>query len=92
LSYWEHDIGRGGFYPFDLVAAGYVVRHDLLACASVSAWVGADAGVLGWFGRRGLFVRPREHPGSNGEAAAPAQYCPEARENAGPWLLARLTR
>lgn len=91
LNYWEHDIGRTGFYPFDLMAAGYVVRPDLFACAPVSAWGGADAGVFGWFGRRGLFVRPREHPVSKPEAVAPAQFCPDPVENAGPWFLTRLT-
>ncbi len=83
LTYWERDIGQDGFYPFDLVAAGYVVRPDLVGCASVLAWVGRDAGVLGWLGQRGLFVRPREQRISKGATVTPAQYCRRMVRNAG---------
>jgi inosine-uridine nucleoside N-ribohydrolase len=49
LDYWRTDIGRGGFYPFDLIAAAYVLDPSRLRCASVRAWVGDD---------RTLFWRP----------------------------------
>ena len=91
LDYWERDIGRDGFYPFDLVAAGYVARPDMARCATVLAWVGEDAGVLGWFGRRGLFVRPRPERGATGDTALPAEYCLDLTESVDGWLMERLT-
>jgi inosine-uridine nucleoside N-ribohydrolase len=91
LNYWEHDIGRDGFYPFDLVAAGYVARPDLAGCATVLAWVGKDAGVFGWLGQRGLFVKSRAELPALREAAAPAEYCPDLAQHAGHWLVTRLT-
>jgi inosine-uridine nucleoside N-ribohydrolase len=42
LDYWRTDIGRAGFYPFDLIAAAYVVEPSLLRCVSARAWVGQD--------------------------------------------------
>ncbi len=42
LEYWRTDIGRAGFYPFDLLAAAYVVEPSLLRCTPVRAWVGKD--------------------------------------------------
>ncbi|MBA3892897.1 MAG: hypothetical protein H0X69_04280 [Gemmatimonadales bacterium] len=91
LGYWEGDIGRDGFYPFDLVAAGYVARPEVARCAKVLAWVGPDAGVLGWLGRRGLFVRSWAEGPATGETAVPAQYCLDLTEPAGDWFVARLT-
>lgn len=91
LNYWKREIGRDGFYPFDLVAAGYVVRPDLVGCAPVLAWVGKDAGLLGWFGRRGLFVRPREQRMSKAAPVTTAKYCPELLQGAGSWLVTRLS-
>jgi hypothetical protein len=81
LAYWKDAIGRDGFYPFDLVAARSVVEPALLACAEVAAWIGRDAGITGWFGRRGLFV------GGAGEATGAGPrgrvlYCPDVRGSA----------
>lgn len=90
LNYWEREIGRDGFYPFDLVAAGYLVRPDLFGCARASAWIGKDAGILGWLGRSGLFVRPRQERISRESAAAPSLYCPELMNDAGAWILSQL--
>lgn len=42
LAYWQEDIGRRGFYPFDLLAAAYVVEPGQFGCAEVQAWVGED--------------------------------------------------
>ncbi len=43
LEYWQDDIGRRGFYPFDLLAASYVIHPHRFECASVRAWIGDDA-------------------------------------------------
>jgi inosine-uridine nucleoside N-ribohydrolase len=42
LEYWRSDIGREGFYPFDLLAAAYVVEPSWFRCTSVHASVGED--------------------------------------------------
>ena len=42
LRYWETDVGRAGFYPFDLMAAAYVVAPSLFRCADVRVRVGTD--------------------------------------------------
>lgn len=42
LAYWQRDIGRQGFSPFDLLAAAYVVQPDEFGCAAVRVWVGKD--------------------------------------------------
>ncbi len=91
LSYWEDDIGRRGFYPFDLVAAGWVVRPDVARCATVVAWMGKDAGIFGWLGRRGMFVQPPAERSTGAGTAAPARYCLNLARHAGDWFLARLT-
>ena len=68
-----------------------VARPDMARCATVLAWVGEDAGVLGWFGRRGLFVRPRPERGAKGDTALPAEYCLDLTESVDGWLMERLT-
>lgn len=37
LDYWRQDIGRQGFFPFDLLAAAYVARPELLRCVPARA-------------------------------------------------------
>ena len=43
LDFWQEDIGREGFYPFDLLAAAYVVEPRLFDCAQAHAWVSQDS-------------------------------------------------
>jgi len=74
VDYWREDIGRDGFYPFDLLAAAYVVQPSLLRCADVTVAVGNDTGLLGWLGFRGLFVTLVEQPASEPIATADALY------------------
>lgn len=49
LAFWRSDVGLEGFYPFDLLAAAYVLDSSHFTCARVTAWVGEDA-LLPWFG------------------------------------------
>lgn len=42
LAYWRDDIGRDGFFPFDLLAAGYLLRPEHLRCVRVAARVAVD--------------------------------------------------
>jgi inosine-uridine nucleoside N-ribohydrolase len=91
LSYWRKDIGRDGFYPFDLVAAAYVAEPSLLGCAEVMIAVENDTWLLGWFGFRGLFALSNEESVSHPFVTRSALYCPEASQDLGPWLIHQLT-
>jgi len=42
LGYWRAEVGREGFYPFDLVAAAAVAEPDTMHCAAVRMWIGED--------------------------------------------------
>jgi inosine-uridine nucleoside N-ribohydrolase len=72
LDYWRTHIGRAGFYPFDLLAAAYVVEPTLLRCTPVRAWVGEDH-TLFWT-PQALLVEP--------DANGAALYCGRARDDA----------
>jgi purine nucleosidase len=91
LEYWREEIGREGFYPFDVVAAAFVLRPTLLRCADVTAAVRKDSGILGWLGTRGLFVGPTAPPAATPYLRAPAQYCPDVAAGADEWLSAQFT-
>lgn len=47
LDFWKEDIGRDGFYPFDLLAGAYVIGPHLFDCAEVNAWVEQGLQALG---------------------------------------------
>ena len=42
LDYWEEDIGLPGFYPFDALAALYVLHPEQFSCAKAAAWIAED--------------------------------------------------
>jgi inosine-uridine nucleoside N-ribohydrolase len=80
LGYWREDVGIAGFYPFDLLAATYVMEPSLFDCADTGAHTGRDAGLLGWLGRTGLFV---------GGGERQVLYCDDIRDGAAEWLRDR---
>ena len=44
------DIGTSGFYPFDLLAATYILDLRLFNCAVARAWIGRDHQIwTDWF-------------------------------------------
>ena len=51
LTYWKTDIGRDGFYPFDLVAAMFVAEPKRFACAGVHVELRRDRTVFFPFSR-----------------------------------------
>jgi inosine-uridine nucleoside N-ribohydrolase len=74
LDYWRSDIGREGFYPFDLMAVAYLLTPSAFRCADVHAWVGKDPVLfVPLFRPRALLVEPNR-------TSQPGQttYCPEA--------------
>jgi inosine-uridine nucleoside N-ribohydrolase len=75
LEYWRADIGREGFYPFDLLAAAYVVEPSAFHCVSARMRVAEDRTM--WFPWRpeALLVGLEE--------GAPAAYCHGLRESRG---------
>lgn len=90
LGYWQDEINRNGFYPFDAVAAAFVIDPSFLRCAEVMLAVVEDAGLFGWMGGRGMFVVTDHENFDNPEALARGQYCPEAEDGLGPFLHDRL--
>lgn len=82
LEYWRTAIGRQGFYPFDLLAAAYVVEPSWLRCTRVHAWVGDDDTLFVPWTAQALLVDPRE------EGAV--LYCGAARAAIKQELVKRL--
>lgn len=75
LEYWQTDIGRRGFYPFDLMAAAYVLAPSLFRCADVRAWVGTDPLLFLPLFRAEALLVDRHTAGAQGRTAS---YCPAA--------------
>lgn len=93
LDYWREDIGRDGFYPFDAMAAAWVLRPDLLDCAAVTAWVGEDP-MIHWAPSGPLHLlagHDHERP-ADALVEAPAVYCPEVDPGLHDELIAMLSR
>lgn len=92
LDFWQDEVGRRGFYPFDLVAAAYVRDRDRFGCARVDAWVAEDDQFFWPFGRLGLLVgMPGERPEAP-RAAAPVVYCEQVAPGTGDRLVDALRR
>jgi purine nucleosidase len=91
LGFWADIVGHRGFYPFDALAAAYVLEPTLFDCATVPAWVAKDRRLWGgFFSPEALLVgleseRPSA-PRTNGSAI----YCPRVAETMHDWLMARL--
>jgi inosine-uridine nucleoside N-ribohydrolase len=74
LEYWRTDIGRAGFFPFDLIAAAYVAEPSWFKCARVRAWVGQDKTLFIPFRwSSALLVTPHDPAGEDGSSLT--LYC-----------------
>lgn len=94
LEYWRRDIGRDGFYPFDLMAAAYALAPQQFQCAVARAWIAPDQTLwYSWFYRpEALLVgRPADVP-QKAAAQAELSYCPFASPGLHAWLLALLSQ
>jgi len=79
LEHWQQEIGRGGFYPFDLFAAAYVVDPELFRCADVHAWIGRDPLMFVPFLRpTALMVTQNPTSIADPQVVGSGVYCPEA--------------
>lgn len=89
LAWWRKDIGQAGFFPFDLVAAAYLLHPDLFRCAGVWAAIEPHSWFWRWrLGAAGLFVD--ESP--EADDARRIVYCPSLGAGAHAAALADLTR
>lgn len=79
FAQWRVSIGLDGFYPFDLVAALYLVAPERFACARVSAWVGRDRkrSIFEW--SDALLVAQHEPPDEDAVAKTAVIYCTDVR-------------
>lgn len=82
LAYWRRDIGRAGFYPFDLLAAGYIVEPGWFRCTPVHARVAGDSAMLVPWRPQALLVEP--------SAQGPVLYCARPRAGTKARLVTRL--
>jgi inosine-uridine nucleoside N-ribohydrolase len=87
LAFWQDQIGREGFYPFDLMGALYVVEPQAFRCALVQARVNRDPLLLAaWRDREALLVsQGADAPGRK------AAYCPDVSASAAA-LIEQLLR
>ena len=93
LAFWQEEVGKSGFYPFDLVAAAYVLRHEGFGCAATEASVAEDERLWGWvYGPEALLVGTDAHHVSEARASGAVLYCPEVDERVHAWLMERLSR
>jgi inosine-uridine nucleoside N-ribohydrolase len=91
LDYWQRDIGRQGFSPYDLLAAAYVVEPRQFGCAEVQAWVGEDSTLFAPFRRsNALLVRQGAERPDRPRALGSARYCAGVSVGIGHWLIERL--
>jgi purine nucleosidase len=91
-DYWLEEIGREGFYPFDLLAAAYVVEPRQFRCAPVQAWVGADPMLFVPFWKpMALLVGQDDVRIENALAIGSGLYCTKAKPSLKPELIDRLT-
>jgi purine nucleosidase len=88
LDFWKKDVGKDGFYPFDLLAAGYVLGPRRFDCANTNAWVGRDRRL---WGRVGLLVGLETEKPDRVQAQGDVVYCPRPAPDLQPWLTSQLT-
>lgn len=89
LGFWRDDIGRNGFYPFDLLAAAYVLAPGLFDCAEAEARVGEDRRLWDlWFhDPDALLVGP-----ARGRPESPVVYCVGTAPDLHDRMMRRLLR
>jgi purine nucleosidase len=78
LAYWRENVGRDGFYPFDLVGAAFAIHPAGLRCARVPVRVGDDARFRWPFrGKVALLAGPDATLQGAAGVIGTAVYCPE---------------
>jgi purine nucleosidase len=92
LAFWREDIGQPGFFPFDLVAAAYLLHPELFRCAEVGAAIEPHSWFWRWrLGASGLLVDQSRENAEDGPLHQ-IVYCPGPGAGAHDAILAHLTR
>jgi purine nucleosidase len=91
-DFWKEDVGRDGFYPFDLLAAAYMLEPSLFDCAQARAWIAPDDKLWRLFEKSEALIVgiPAERPESAGVGRT-LVYCPEVDPTAYERLVRRLS-
>lgn len=93
LDYWRAEVGRDGFYPFDLLAGAYVLDHRSFTCAEASAWVAPDRRLWHWLpGPVSLLVGLEAEVPRDALARTPVVYCLRAGDRTPGSVMERLAR
>jgi purine nucleosidase len=96
LDYWEEDIGLPGFYPFDALAALYVLHPRQFNCAKAVAWVAEDDRLpVLWraaLGSTGLLVGLEADRPRTARASGSVTYCGGVGDGLKDLLMDMLTR
>ncbi len=91
LGFWKEDIGLDGFYPFDLVAAAFVLAPARFRCAKTSLWVAPTSRLMAWLGfPDSLIVGLAEEKPRQVRVAAEAVYCPRLGDGMHVWLMQQM--
>jgi purine nucleosidase len=90
LEFWRREVGREGFYPFDLMAAAFVIDPGQFRCARVRVLVGNDP-LFGALQRApALLVADGLPLAKNGEPTGEAVYCADlVGDLQRPWHVPR---
>lgn len=96
LDYWEEDIGLPGFYPFDALAALYVLHPQQFSCAKTFAWIAEDDRLpMPWrvaLGSTGLLVGLEADRPQAVRASGSVTYCGGVGDGLKDLLMDLLTR
>ncbi|MGH7318430.1 MAG: nucleoside hydrolase, partial [Candidatus Rokuibacteriota bacterium] len=94
LDFWREDIGRPGFYPFDVVGAAFALRPELFRCADVPIHVGEDRKFSRPFREAPALLAGPDPPDAERAAGLLARgsavYCPDVDPGIRAWLQERL--
>ncbi len=87
LAFWNEDMGLPGFYPFDWIAAAYLVNPQLFDCVQTKAQVAREW--MFWIiPRRSLVVDPT----ASGETANDVLYCPQTASTTHDFLISNAAK
>jgi inosine-uridine nucleoside N-ribohydrolase len=93
LDYWADDIGLPGFYPFDLLAAAYVLAPERFDCAEAEAEIRRDLRLWGrLWGPWAVLVQPKAQTRRRAGIRTPVVYCERVAPGFGGLLTSRLTQ
>jgi len=91
LGFWKNDIGKNGFYPFDVLAIAYFQNSKLFNCASTQAVIKRDLSLWGrFYGPESLLTGTKPASSTPLEAESEVIYCPKARSNLHRWIMSEI--